>query len=106
MLATLAFKPVDCVPLQIHPSPAGLFEHGQKLLDLMRTCGHDFDDQSDLALPVVPKEDFDADGRYYQLVTDAWGTTWEYRLYGVWGYRIHYPLADLSRFDSYHLPET
>jgi hypothetical protein len=105
MLAALAFKPVDRVPLQIHPSPAGLFDHGHKLLDLMRTCGHDFDDQSDLALPVVPKEDFDADGRYHKFVIDAWGTTWEYRLYGVWGYRINYPLADISRLDSYRLPE-
>jgi len=105
MLAALDFKPVDKVPLQIHPSPAGLYEHGQKLLDLMRTCGHDFDDQRDLALPVVPKEDFDADGRYHKIATDAWGTTWEYRLYGVWGYRIRYPLADMAQLDRYHLPE-
>jgi hypothetical protein len=38
-------------------------------------------------------------------LTDAWGTTWEYRLYGKWGYRLHYPLSDISRLDSYHLPE-
>lgn len=53
MLNALAFQPVDKVPLQIHPSPAGLFEHGQKLLDLMRACPHDFDDQCGLSLPVV-----------------------------------------------------
>ena len=105
MLAALDFKPVDRVPLQIHPSPAGLYEHGQKLLDLMRACGHDFDDQRDLALPVIPAGDFDADGRYHKFVTDAWGTTWEHRIYGVWGYRIHYPLADISRLDAYRLPE-
>jgi len=105
MLAALAFEPVDRVPLQIHPSPAGLYEHGQKLLDLMQACGHDFDDQSELALPVIPKEDFDADGRYHKIATDAWGTTWEYRLFGVWGYRITYPLADISRLGSYRLPE-
>ena len=105
MLAALAFEPVDRVPLQIHPSPAGLYEHGQKLLDLMQACGHDFDDQSELALPVIPKEDFDADGRYHKIANDAWGTTWEYRLFGVWGYRITYPLADISRLGSYRLPE-
>ena len=105
MLAALAFQPVDKVPLQIHPSPAGLFEHGQKLLDLMQACGHDFDDQSDLALPVVPREDFDADGRYHKITTDAWGTTWEYRLFGVWGYRTGYPLADISRLAEYRPPE-
>jgi hypothetical protein len=104
MLTALDFQPVDIVPLQIHPSPAGLFEHGQKLLDLMRLCGHDFDDLSHLALPVVPAAEFDADGRYHKIITDAWGTTWEYRLYGVWGYRIHYPLADLSRLPDYRPP--
>jgi hypothetical protein len=105
MLAALAFQPVDRVPLQIHPSPAGLYEHGQKLLDLMRACGHDFDDQSGLALPIIPNEDFDTDGRYHKFATDAWGTFWEYRLFGVWGYRIHYPLADISRLGSYRFPE-
>ncbi len=104
MLAALSFQPVDKVPLQIHPSPAGLFEHGQKLLDLMRVCGHDFDDQGSLALPVIPPEDFDADGRYHKIATDAWGTTWEYRIFGVWGYRVNYPLADISRLASYSLP--
>jgi uroporphyrinogen decarboxylase len=104
MLAALAFQPVDIVPLQIHPSPGGLFDHGQKLLDLMSQCGHDFDDQSDLALPVVPKEDFDADGRYHKIRLDEWGTTWEHRLYGVWGYRIAYPLADMSRLATYCPP--
>ena len=105
MLAALAFQPVDKVPLQIHPSPAGLFEHGQKLLDLMRACGHDFDDQADLALPVVPSEDFDADGRYHKIRVDEWGTTWEHRLFGVWGYRIGYPLADISKLADYHPPD-
>jgi uroporphyrinogen decarboxylase len=105
MFATLNFQPVDIIPLQIHPSPAGLFEHGQKLLDLMQSCGHDFGDLSDLIMPVVPEDDFDADGRYHKINTDEWGTTWEYRLFGVWGYRIGYPLADMARLADYHLPE-
>ena len=105
MLAALTFQPVDKVPLQIHPSPAGLFEHGQKLLDLMLACQHDFGDQSDLHLPQVPAEDFDEDGRYHKIHTDEWGTTWEHRLYGVWGYRIGYPLADISQLASYQPPK-
>jgi len=104
MMAALAFEPVDRVPVQIHPSPGGLYEHGQKLLDLMRACGHDFGDQSDLALPVVPREDFDRDGRYHKIGVDDWGTTWEYRLYGVWGYLIGYPLADITLLPSYFPP--
>lgn len=102
--AALAFRPADCIPLQIHPSPGGLFEHGQKLLDLMRRCGHDFDDLSQLTVPRPPPEDFDADGRYHRIATDEWGVTWEYRLYGVWGYRIGYPLADMSRLAAYRPP--
>lgn len=105
MIAALSFQAVDKVPLQLHPSPAGLFEHGQKLLDLMLACGQDFGDLDGLTLPQVSAEDFDTDGRYHKFHTDEWGTTWEYRLYGVWGYRIGYPLADISRLDEYHLPE-
>lgn len=103
--AALAFQAVDKIPLQLHPSPAGLFEHGQKLLDLIQSCGHDFGDLDDMELPLVPPEDFDTDGRYHKFLTDEWGTSWEYRLYGVWGYRRNYPLADISRLDEYHLPE-
>ncbi|MBM4459229.1 MAG: hypothetical protein FJ011_15970 [Chloroflexi bacterium] len=104
MKAALAFQPVDIVPLQIHPSPGGIFEHGQKLIDLMRQCGHDFDDLSHLRIPDPPAEDFDADGRYHRFATDAWGVAWEYRLFGVWGYRIGYPLADISKLDGYQPP--
>jgi hypothetical protein len=104
MLAALDFQPVDMVPLQIYPSPAGIFEHGQKLIDLIRRCGHDFDDLSHLQMPNVPAEDFDPDGRYHKFVTDAWGTTWEYRIFGIWGHRKGYPLADISKLDTYRAP--
>ena len=102
--AAVSFQPVDKIPLQLHPSPAGLFEHGQKLLDLIQTCGQDFGPLDDLALPYVPPEDFDPDGRYHTFRTDEWGTSWEHRLFGVWGYRIGYPLADITRLDAYQLP--
>jgi hypothetical protein len=104
MIAALAFQPVDKVPLQLHPSPAGLFEHGQKLLDLIQACGHDFGSLDGLRLPQVPSEDFDADRRYHKFHTDEWGTEWEYRLFGVWGYRVRYPLADITQLDAYRLP--
>ena len=102
--AALDFRPVDVVPLQVHGSPAGLFEHGQKLLELIRACGHDFGTLDDLALPEVPATDFDADGRYHRIATDAWGTTWEYRMFGVWGHRTAFPLDDWSRLDRYVFP--
>jgi hypothetical protein len=102
--AALAFCPVDVLPVQIHPSPAGIYEHGQKLIELMRACGQDFGDLSQLSVPVVPAEDFDADGRYHRFETDDWGTTWEYRIYGVWGHRIRYPLADMAKLATYRVP--
>ena len=102
--AALEFRPVDVPPLQVHPSPAGLFEHGQKLVDLMRRCGHDFGPLDDVSVPSVPPEDFDDDGRYHKIETDAWGTTWEYRIYGVWGHRKRYPLDDIAKLESYSMP--
>ena len=104
LLAALAFRPVDAVPLLIHPSPGGLFEHGQKLLDLMRACGHDFGDLRGVRLPEVPSSDFDPDGRYHRIAADEWGTTWEYRIFGIWGHRIGYPLADWSRLEGWKPP--
>jgi len=104
MLAALACQPVDKVPLQLHPSPAGLYEHGQKLLDLMLALGHDFGELSGMSVPQVPSEDIEPDGRYHKFRTDEWGTTWEHRLFGVWGYRVGYPLADLANLDTYRPP--
>ncbi len=101
----LAFQPVDRIPLQVHPSPAGLHEHGRKLLDLMRACSHDFGDASGFTLPDPPVPgEFDPDGRYHAMRTDEWGTTWEHRLYGVWGHPIDWPLKDFSRLDEYDPP--
>ena len=54
-------RSVDVPPLEIHRSPAGLFEHGEKLAALMRETGHDFGPLADVTVPVVPPEHFDAD---------------------------------------------
>lgn len=102
----LAFRTPDKIPLQCHPSPAGLYEHGQKLLDLMRACGSDFGDHALTTMPEPPEpRDFDADGRYHAIRTDAWGTTWEYRIFGVWGHPIAWPLNDLSALDTWRAPD-
>jgi len=103
--AAIGYSAPDIVPLQIHSSPAGLFEHGEKLLDLMHRTGHDFGDARQFAMPAPPgPEDWDPDGRYHAFRTDEWGTGWEFRLFGVWGHRIHYPLADLSALEGYRAP--
>jgi len=105
VLAALEFRPVDKVPVLLFPAAGGLFEHGQKLLDLCRRCGNDFGPVDSLRLPAPPlPEDFDADGRYHAFRTDEWGTRWEYRIFGVWGHPVTWPLADLARLATYSPP--
>ncbi len=103
--AALEFRRPDRIPLRIHPAPAGLHEHGEKLLELIRACGHDFGDLSGLALPAPPPpEDFDADGRYHAIRTDEWGVTWEHRIFGIWGHPLERPLDDWQRLETYEAP--
>ena len=104
VLAAVEYRRPGVVPIQIHASPAGLFEHGAKLLELMRACPNDFGDLSGLELPNPPPEEFDPDGSYHRIVTDAWGVTWEHRIFGIWGHPSNEPLADLGRLDSYRPP--
>ena len=69
--AALAFRTPDKIPVQVFPSDAGLYEHGQKLLDLARSCGHGFGDLMLVGLPDPPGPgDFDPDGRYHAIRTD------------------------------------
>ena len=103
--AALEWRAPDRVPVQVHPSPGGLYEHGRKLLDLLHACPSDFDDLSGLSLPAPPRKDFDPDGSYHRVETDAWGVTWEYRIYGIWGHPRNEPLADLARLADYVPPE-
>jgi len=105
VFAALGFRPPDVVPLQIFAAPGGLHEHGQKLVDLIKACGHDFGGFSSLALPEPPRpEDFDPDGRYHAIRTDDWGTTWEYRIFGVWGHPCARPLDDLANLAAWRPP--
>jgi hypothetical protein len=103
--AALEFRTPDVVPLQVHPSPGGLHEHGQKLLDLIRSLPHDFGDHASLELPRPRPDEYDPDGRYHRIERDAWGVTWEYRIYGIWGHPVELPIRDLSALASYRPPE-
>ena len=103
--AAIQFRAPDKIPLRIYAAPGGLHDHGQPLLNLLRDCGHDFGDLSGLSLPPPPPaEDFDRDGRYHAIRTDAWGTTWEYRIFGVWGHPIVWPLDDMAKLPQYQQP--
>jgi len=105
VFAALSFRPPDVLPLQISAAAGGLHEHGQKLVDLIRACGHDFGDLSGLAMPTPPApEDYDADGRYHAFRTDEWGTRWEYRIFGIWGHPVAWPLDDLANLSTWIPP--
>ena len=104
VIQAVEFRRPDRIPIQVHPSPGGLFEHGQKLLELIRACPSDFGDLSGLAVPQPPPEDFDPDGSYHHTETDAWGVTWKYRIFGIWGHPYNEPLADLGKLDTYQPP--
>jgi len=105
IFAAVNFQATDVLPCIILEAPGGFYDHGQKLLDLMRVCGSDFSNL-DLAKvpPGPPASDFGSDGKYHAIKTDEWGITWEYRIFGVWGHPIRWPLADITQLDAYRLP--
>lgn len=95
----------DRLPVRMHESPGGLYEHGHPLAGLMEACGQDFGAVSPVTLPAPPgPDDFDGEGRYHAFRTDEWGTRWEYRIFGIWGHPCAWPLDDLSRLDAYRPP--
>jgi hypothetical protein len=103
--AAMRFQSPDMIPLRILPAAGGLHEHGQKLADLHRSMAHDFGDLGGVTVPAVPPAtDYDPDGRYHAFRTDDWGTRWEYRIYGIWGHPVAWPLDDLGRLASYRAP--
>ncbi len=104
VFAALQFTPVDKAPLEYHPCRRGLFEHGEALRQLFQQNPGDFEDFTDLPIPVPPKDAFDADGRYHEIKQDVWGTKWEYRIFAMTGHPCEYPLADESKIAGYQLP--
>jgi len=105
VFAALDFRPVDRVPLRIYPAPGGFYEHGQKLADLILACGHDFGPLDWVKVPdPLPASDFDSEGRYHAFRTDDWGTRWEFRIPGIWGHPVAWPVEDLDTVETYRMP--
>ena len=103
--AALTFDPPDVIPLRIYAAASGLHEHGRKLVDLIQACGHDFGDFATLQTPdPPPPSDLDKDGRYHAFKTDEWGTTWEYRIFGIWGHPVKFPLDNPDDIETYTAP--
>jgi uroporphyrinogen decarboxylase len=103
MRKAFAFDNPDRLPVYYHPSPAGLYVHGQKLLDLFREYPPDNPITFD-ALPQPPADAFDPDGRYHEIKKDAWGTTWEYRIFGIAGHPYEHAIPSAEAMDAYVFP--
>jgi hypothetical protein len=92
------------VPLQYHPSPAGVYEHGDRLRELWRAYPDDFGPPERFEYTPPAPEDFGEDGGYCAIRRDEWGVEWEHRIFGVWGHPIARPLDDLANLDGYQPP--
>jgi uroporphyrinogen decarboxylase len=102
MLRALEYRSPDRMPIYCHPSPAGLYRHGRKLLDLFRA--YPPDNAVEFAVPEPDPADFGPDGAYRRTEVDEWGTEWEYCAVGLQGSPRGLPLADLDRVGEYRLP--
>ena len=103
MLATFDYAHPDKIPVVYHGSPAGLHVHGQKLLDLLQQYPPDNPIAFD-AIPHPPPDAVDELGRYHEFRTDGWGTTWEWRIFGLYGHPKAYPIADMQAAQRYEFP--
>ena len=103
MIAAIEFRQPDKIPLYYHPSEAGLYVHGRKLLDLFRQIPGDngvvFSE-----IPQPPPGTLDSNGQYHEFRQDAWGTCWEYLIFGIQGHPKAYPFSGWDEAHSYSLP--
>ena len=81
----LHHRPVDRPVVEFKYTPVGFYEHGEALNDLFEKHPGDFEAFTRKPIPVPPASAFDADGHYYERITDSWGATEEYRIYGMMG---------------------
>jgi uroporphyrinogen decarboxylase len=87
------FRQPDRIPVFYHRMPAGLYTHGQRLLDLLNRYPPD-NPVEFKSLPVPPPGTIDANGNYRERVIDEWGTTWENSVVGLQGSPVGFPLHD------------
>jgi len=104
VMNALKFKKVDRPAVQYAYFGAGYYEHGEKINDLYEKYPGDFGAFYRQPIPVLPPEDFDKDGRYHKFATDAWGVTWEYRVYGMMGHALDFPIKSIEDTITYKFP--
>lgn len=102
--SALNFKKTNIVPLEYHPSPRGLYEHGEKLRRLFIDNEGDFGYISKAPIPVPDINNFDEDGIYHEFKQDEWGTLWEYRIFCIQGHPAKWPLDNIKKIHEYKPP--
>ncbi|MBP3371058.1 MAG: hypothetical protein J6L88_00865 [Clostridia bacterium] len=104
VLASYRFEAPDACPVEYRYTPVGYYEHGEKLNDLFCQYVGDYDPPKRQPIPQLGPECFDGDGRYHEFKRDAWGTLWEYRIFGIAGIEKEYPLDDWAKLADYKMP--
>jgi uroporphyrinogen decarboxylase len=106
MLRALEYREPDKLPVYYHPSHAGMYLHGRKLLELFSAFPPDNapEDSEEPGIPAPEPECLAPDGSYHKLETDEWGTQWEYCTFGLQGSPRVLPLSDPDLIAGYRLP--
>lgn len=100
------YKKPDKVPVQYYYTPVGYYEHGEKLNDLYATLPGDFEPYRRMPVSGPAAGEYDGQGNYHAFHRDAWGTLWEFRIFGITGIPAEFPLADIAKLDRYVFPPT
>jgi len=95
---------VDRPVVQYLYTPVGFYEHGERLNGLYEQYPGDFGPFKRQPIPVLPPEAFDSGNRYYEVKTDEWGVTQEYRVYGIMGHAIGFPIKTPGDSAAYVFP--
>jgi len=106
-ISAVRFGRPDMPALEYYYTDVGYAEHGAALQGLYRKYPGDTCRAPAFSpgqLPGPDPADVDENGKYRRIETDAWGTTWEYRIFGRIGHAVGFPLADMDMLDSYEFP--
>lgn len=102
--AAMAFRPPDVVPVEYHPSPAGIWEHGAELRGLWERYPHDFGAHEDFPDRRPEPQYVDATGKYEELRRDEWGVVWRHLIFGMHGHPVERPLDDWANLERFQAP--
>ena len=103
MLDAFEFNSPDKIPVVYHPSPAGLYVHGEKLLELFNEYPPDNPVSFD-SIPSPSPGSIARNGAYHEISKDEWGTEWEYLIYGIHGHPRRYPFESWEEAMDYQFP--